>query len=158
MQPPHGKIARASTADISDFIRLGEDAHLSPWSAQNYLDELKLPNAIVLKLVAEDGSFLGFVVGRVITHAEEESGEAEVYNIAVVAPQRHLGLGQLLLDAFIDAAREKGAAAVWLEVRESNEPARSFYSKNNFAPIQTRKNFYTDPIENAILMKLDLSS
>jgi ribosomal-protein-alanine N-acetyltransferase len=150
-----GKIVRASAADIGDFIRLGEAENLSPWSAQNYLDELKLSNSVILKLASEYGELLGFVVGRVV-ESTEASRDAEIYNIAVTASAKQKGCGQALFDAFRREAVGMGAATFWLEVRESNHPARSFYRKNGFVPVQTRQNFYNNPTENAILMKLDL--
>lgn len=150
------RIARASAADIGDFIRLGEAANLSPWSAQNYVDELKLESSILLKLVDTSGTMLGFVVGRIITGGEGTRNDAEIYNIAVIDSEKRRGRGQMLFDSFIEAAAQGNTGVVWLEVRESNYPARSFYQKSGFVSVQTRKGFYANPTENAILMKLDL--
>jgi ribosomal-protein-alanine N-acetyltransferase len=149
----NGRIVRAVAADIADFIRLGEAANLSPWSAQNYVDELKLDDSILLKFVDDASSLLGFVVGRVI-QSDAERREAEIYNIAVAESEKRRGLGQALFDAFLREAASKGTEAVWLEVRESNDSARAFYRKNGFVAVQTRKNFYNNPTEDAILMKL----
>jgi ribosomal-protein-alanine N-acetyltransferase len=45
---------------------------------------------------------------------------------------------------------------VWLEVRESNHKAIAFYVKNGFEQVQTRPNFYENPREAALLMRLKL--
>jgi ribosomal-protein-alanine N-acetyltransferase len=53
--------------------------------------------------------------------------------------------------------KEHSAESIWLEVRESNTAALTFYQKNDFNRMYTRKNFYTNPSENAIVMKRNLS-
>src|SRR5215203_4694050 len=123
------RIRAVEVANIGDLIRIGEETRLSPWTAQNYLDELKNDNAIMLRLISDDdNAVIGFVVGRLVVGGETESTlDAEIYNIAVVELEQKKGCGQRLFDAFIDECRDKGAANIWLEVRESNTTAIRFY-------------------------------
>lgn len=151
------RIRPIEAGHIADLIRIGDETNLSPWTAQHYLDELKNPDAIMLRLVGEDNSTHGFVVGRQVAGGfVEASVDAEIYNIAVVPLQQGNGLGQFLFDAFVAVCVEKGIQNIWLEVRESNHGAIAFYEKNGFIRIQSRNNFYADPREAALLMKLDL--
>lgn len=154
---PTVRIRHVETAHIADLIRIGEETNLSPWSAQHYLEEIKNLNSIMLRLVDEDNWTLGFVVGRQVAGGEIEARkDAEIYNIAIDAAHQGNGYGQILFDAFIEVCGEREAENVWLEVRESNQKAIAFYAKNGFERVQTRKNFYENPREHAILMRLIL--
>ena len=151
------RIKPVRAADISDLIALGESGGLSPWSAANYLAELENPQAILLKLVSDDNAVIGFVVGRLVMGGViEVLTDAEIYNITVAELYRRRGFAQALLDDFMTACRRKEVANIWLEVRESNAAAREFYTKNGFEHVHTRKHFYRDPVENALLMRLSL--
>ncbi|HZP18340.1 MAG TPA: ribosomal protein S18-alanine N-acetyltransferase [Terriglobales bacterium] len=90
----------------------------------------------------------GFVIGRVT------AGECELENI-VVSPrhQRH-GIGSRLLQALVERARARGAARIFLEVRESNEAARALYERCGFAATGRRRNYYDNPREDAVLYSL----
>ena len=152
------RIRAVEVANIGDLIRIGEETRLSPWTAQNYLDELKNDNAIMLRLVSDDdNAVIGFIVGRLVIGGDcEGTRDAEIYNIAVVELEQRKGCGQRLFEAFIAECRKKGVANVWLEVRESNTTAIRFYERNGFQRVQTRNHFYENPREHALLMKLIL--
>lgn len=153
----HFRIAAVEASHIGDLIRLGDESNLSPWNAEGYLGELRDPNSIMFRLVSAENEIVGFIVGRVVLGGQiEVATDAEIYNIAVSGVLRGQGLGQSLLDAFIERAQELCVANIWLEVRESNAAAVGFYSKNGFEPVQTRRHFYDHPREHAILMKLAL--
>jgi [ribosomal protein S18]-alanine N-acetyltransferase len=152
------RIRPVEASHVADLIRIGEETRLSAWSAQSYLDEIKNPDAIVLRLVSEENETIGFVVGRLVPGGEIETRiDAEIYNIAIVATHQGQGNGLTLLRSFIRRSSEAGARYVWLEVRESNEKAINFYKANRFEQVQTRPNFYSEPRENAILMRLELN-
>lgn len=151
------RIRPVEAAHVGDLIRIAEETRLSPWTASCYLDEMKNPDSILLRLVAEDNSTVGFVVGRFVTSSEIESSvDAEIYNIAVSETLQKKGFGQLLFNAFAAACHKKRARKIWLEVRESNYKAIAFYEKNGFSRVHTRNHFYNNPREHAILMRLDL--
>lgn len=151
------RIRPVEAAHIGDLIRIGEETNLSPWTATGYLEEMKNADAIMLRLVAEDNSTLGFVVGRSIMGGDVETTlDAEIYNIAVAENEQRQGRGQVLFDAFLSACNERQVTKIWLEVRESNEKAIRFYERNGFVRVQTRPSFYENPREHAILMKLIL--
>lgn len=151
------RVRTIDSSHIGDLIRIADETDLSPWTAQSYLDEMKNPDAVLLRLESDDNQTVGFVVGRIILGGLIEARtDAEIYNIAVIEPLQKTGCGQRLLDAFLAACRGRSAVQVWLEVRESNAQAIRFYERNGFEATQTRNNFYHDPRENALLMRLDL--
>ena len=83
--------------------------------------------------------------------------EGEILNIAASPTDRRRGIGQALLSRMLDDCASRGTASVYLEVRESNLPARSLYRKNGFAPVGVRRNYYTKPREDAVLMMRTIS-
>ena len=80
------------------------------------------------------------------------AGEGELVDIAVSPAYRKQGLGQMLMTALLTEAEKRGACQVFLEVRQSNMPARNLYEKNGFRPIGLRKKYYKNPTEDAVLM------
>ena len=155
--PNAPRIRPIEAAHIADLIRIAEETNLSHWSAQSYLDEMKNPDAIMLRLDAGDNSTIGFIVGRFVLGGEIEIvTDAEIYNIAITEREQRKGLGKLLFNAFASVCREKKAANIWLEVRESNDKAIAFYKQSGFEHVQTRPSFYENPREHALLMKLIL--
>ncbi len=79
-----------------------------------------------------------------------------ICNIAVFPQFRRHGVGRKLVYALITSAKELGVSELTLEVRESNEPAQALYRSFGFEKVGSRKNFYNDPTEDAIVMNLSL--
>ena len=98
-------------------------------------------------LVIEEEAVVGFVVARVA------GGEWELENIAVAGAARRRGLGTRLLGELLDRARARGAQAVFLEVRESNQAARALYEKWAFVESGRRRRYYRDPEEDAVVYR-----
>ena len=151
------RVRPVDATHVGDLIQIGEETNLSPWSAQSYLDEIKNPNSIMLRLISEENSTIGFVVGRLVTGLEGFGRrDAEIYNIAVVKSRQRTGCGQALFDAFAEICCDNNVANIWLEVRRSNADAIRFYERNGFSAVQTRNHFYENPREHAVLMRLTL--
>ena len=75
----------------------------------------------------------------------------EILAIATVEEYRNKGIAQELLDKI-------KTKDIFLEVRESNKKAINFYKKNNFKQILIRKGYYSDPTEDAIIMKMEVNN
>lgn len=75
----------------------------------------------------------------------------EILAIATIEKYRNKGIAQELLDKI-------KTKDIFLEVRESNQVAINFYKKNKFNQISIRKNYYSEPNENAIIMKLEVNN
>jgi ribosomal-protein-alanine N-acetyltransferase len=122
------------------------------WGEQEY--RRLVGSAESLVLIAEDSSSSaahvvpvtwGFLVAR------HTPPEWELENIVVSAGARRKGIATQLLEALIAKAREAKSETVFLEVRDSNAPARALYEKVGFRLQGTRKRYYTAPEEDAIL-------
>ncbi len=81
--------------------------------------------------------------------------EGEIYRIAVREDKRQRGIGYRLLSFALKSERGAGVETVFLEVRESNAPARALYRAYGFAEVSVRKNYYKNPAEDAVIMIKD---
>ena len=81
-------------------------------------------------------------------------GESYVDNIAVFPEFRGHGVGRTLMAALIEKARENGGVFITLEVRTSNLPAIAMYRSLGFTEAGVRRNFYTEPREDALIFTL----
>ena len=154
MKSPHAPAARAvhiraaRAADV-DLIHAIEVAAFSdPWKREGFRDLILGGNASVVVAESE-----GAVVGFAVTYAAAD--EAEIANVAVAAAVRRRRLGRALVVSVITDAVRRGAKAVFLEVREANVAARTLYAALGFAEVARRKAYYRDPVEDAIVMRLD---
>lgn len=118
------------------------------WSAESFKSEAAKENGIVI-CAYENSRIIGLICGFFA------ADEAEITSVAVDNNYRRRGIGDRLIKLFLEQL-PKSTMSIFLEVRESNIPAVSLYKKHGFFPVGTRKNFYSDPIENAILMKKEL--
>lgn len=146
------KIRSARQADIPEILRIQTQCRLGVWSEADYLREISNNEAVFAVAENLERSAIGFVLARFA----DGCAELDLLNIGVAPKFRKRGVGELLLRELINEACRRRTRAIWLEVRESNAAAISFYLKNGFVVVQRRKNFYAQPNEDALLMSLDL--
>ena len=148
------KIREAISADISSILELDQrSAGLAHWTPQEYI-RVVANKASHSVLVAEsgNGTLIGFLAGRRI------GDEWDLENIVVEASRQKQGVAGRLLSAFIDLVGRERAKSIHLEVRFSNVAAIALYSKFGFAQNGSRKSYYSDPAEDAILFSLSLEN
>ena len=142
--------------DIDSAIELARNTGLSPWSRSGFHSHLESQESISLKLSHKNAEFAGFLVARFVPGADAER-DAELLNIAVDIGFQGLRGGTILMRAFLKDCVETKAHRVWLDVRETNERAIQFYASFGFQTVQKRRAFYSNPVEDAIIMSLDLA-
>jgi len=120
-------------------------ASAAHWTQDQY--ERRVAEGIIL-VAEEAGSLSGFVCARVV------AGEWEIENVVVAESTRRRGVADGLLLEILRRARDQAASAVWLEVRESNQPARFLYEKHGFHETGRRRMYYRNPDEDGLLYKL----
>ena len=108
-----------------------------PWSEALFREALDNPSAAILLAQGEGGALLGYAVLAAVLD------EGNLDNIAVAPAARRQGVADAHL-AFLS-----------LEVRASNAPAIALYEKHGFRGVGRRKNYYTAPREDAVLMTLE---
>jgi [ribosomal protein S18]-alanine N-acetyltransferase len=125
---------------------LQESPEASSWS-----EESLLACAGPASWVAErDGVVAGFLLGRMA------ADEFEILNMAVSRAYRQSGIGSKLLEFAIEFSRSAGISHVYLEVRASNKPAIALYARHGFSECGRRAQYYRNPIENAVLLSIQL--
>lgn len=136
--------------DIPAILEL-EAETLSAWSREQLEDELQQPTGFQFVARNETTEKIQAVLcGRII------ADEAEILKLSVAGSARQKGVGSQLLDFVLNYCREKGAKNCFLELRASNTAARKLYEKRGFFTAGSRKNYYDAPVEDAILMQLEL--
>ncbi|WP_325133255.1 GNAT family N-acetyltransferase [Actinomyces weissii] len=98
----------------------------------------------------------GVVVGYAGVWTGDGQGEADLLTIATVPEHRRQGVARSLLEAAVACARAAGCPALLLEVRESNTAAQRLYLGRGFKPLGRRRRYYTAPVEDALVMRLNL--
>ncbi|MBO5716019.1 MAG: ribosomal protein S18-alanine N-acetyltransferase [Clostridia bacterium] len=78
--------------------------------------------------------------------------EAQIINVATDSEHRGRGLAREVLEFVFDECKKRNITSISLEVRESNAPAIALYNSLGFSMAGVRKNFYTNPRENALVM------
>lgn len=114
------------------------------WSADSFRSEVLKDNGIVLCFT--DGNN---VIALLSGYFAE--GEGDITSVAVDENFRRQGLAQKLIAEF-EKLLPDNTENIFLEVRENNNPAINLYRKCGFEKLSVRKNFYTNPRENAVVM------
>jgi ribosomal protein S18 acetylase RimI-like enzyme len=140
---PH--LRRATRADVHVLLEIESDSFPQPhWISEDFF---RYPCT-----VAElDNRVVGFIVVRETFSGDKNSpAEREILNLAVDSRFRRMGLATILLQHEI-----RCAGIYFLEVRESNVAARTLYAKLGFVEIGRREEYYGNPTETAIVMRLN---
>jgi ribosomal-protein-alanine N-acetyltransferase len=119
-----------------------------PWPAPAFRDLLE-HGAVVVASPADQ------VVGYLF--AQRAADEAEILNLAVDPAHGRRGLGTALVQALLRDLRAAGVARVFLEVRESNQPAQAFYRALGFWLVSRRPGYYSRPPEDALVLMCEIS-
>jgi ribosomal-protein-alanine N-acetyltransferase len=128
---------------IAEILR--DSAEAAQWPPESYARLAESPGGLVLVCEA-NGQAVGFLAAR------QAADEAEILNIGVLRDFRRKGVASALLLAALDEFRRSAIARVFLELRESNFPARTLYERHGFVPSGRRKAYYQHPNEDAVCM------
>ena len=139
------EIRIAKEQEIEEIARLEQEIFPDPWSLTALRDTWNQKQAQILGAWL-DGQMAGYVI---VYFAADES---EIARIAVDEKFRRQGVAGALLDEMERVLAGKGIARLMLDVRKSIAAALRFYLSRGFKEDGVRKNFYTNPIEDAILM------
>lgn len=143
-------IRRATPDDIAAIRAIEQRApSAAHWSAEEYR---KLVATAVVLVAEQKYEICGVVCARLV------GGEWELENIVVAELFLRRGVADSLLRALLDQAASAAASRIFLEVRESNLPARRLYEKHGFHETGRRRNYYQNPPEDAILYDRSLVS
>jgi ribosomal-protein-alanine N-acetyltransferase len=168
------RLRRMVPADLVDVIALEHELFPDdPWTPEMFADEVAQPRESRLYLLAEADAGDGGVADSDIVSGRGAAGgpvmagyaglmfipggtQADVLTIAVRQAYWGQGIGSALLDALLTAARERGCAEVFLEVRADNPRAHGLYLRRGFEELGVRRGYYQPSGMDAIVMRKDL--
>ncbi len=140
-------IRRMQKTDVDEVVRLEALSYGEHhWSKESFYNELENNLAHYYCAINKENTIMGYAG---CWHIFEE---AHITTLSVNPDYRKKGVAQNLLFAIIDDCYKNKIKYITLEVRESNVPAISLYEKNGFKSIGTRKGYYQDNNENALIM------
>jgi ribosomal-protein-alanine N-acetyltransferase len=145
-------VRQVDRADLLDVLRIERTAFPQPWpysAFEGFVDE---PGFLV---AVAGGRVVGYVVADVMPNFGRDIGH--VKDLAVAPDARGHGVGRTLLERALSTIALDGASVVKLEVRESNDPARSLYRDVGFEPLRRISRYYENG-EDALVMVLDVAS
>jgi ribosomal-protein-alanine N-acetyltransferase len=148
------EITQMMELDLNAVVQLEESTGLSRWGYESYRQELfSNPSSIMrtargITPVTVYGQVLGFIASRVIID------ELHINNVATHPDFRRIKIGTTLMEAAIKESRIFGARRCLLEVRAGNTSAHSLYKTMGFEVIGRRRDYYTNPCEDALVMQL----
>lgn len=146
---PNISIRRMAEGDLDVVCAIEKEVFQDPWSLNAFKTDLY--NSMAWPMVAE---FENKVVGY--SNIYIVAGEVQIGNFAVAPGFRNRGVGKKMMNQIFQKAGESNCHSIFLEVRESNRPAVELYRSFGFVPAGKRKDYYSHPRENAIIMVKDL--
>ncbi|OUM85555.1 MAG: ribosomal-protein-alanine N-acetyltransferase [Bacillus thermozeamaize] len=132
--------------DIDDVWEVERAAFPNPWSKQAYYNELVLNKSAHYLVLLVEGKIRGYGGMWVLID------EAHITNVAIHPEVQGRRLGWLLMGTLMVWARSLGAERMTLEVRVSNVRAQNLYNKLGFVVTGVRPQYYTDNLEDALIM------
>lgn len=144
-------VRNAARSDAEALSALEREVFSNPWNRCMLDDAFARPETIAL-CSGPETSFSGFILLRAA------ADEAEILRLAVHPAWRRRGLGSALLCRGLSLAKRRGAATAFLEVRETNKAAVSFYAAHLFEVRGKRLRYYSDNGEAALVMARILQS
>jgi ribosomal-protein-alanine N-acetyltransferase len=139
-------IERMVDADVRDVMRIEQQSFTTTWPANAFYQEI------------HDNKLAHYYVGRIGGAIVAYGGiwvileDSHITTIAVDPGHRGKRYGEVMLVRLLDEAITRGATWMTLEVRESNDVAQALYRKYGFTTVSTRRGYYSDNNENALVM------
>lgn len=144
--------------DLLEVVEIEENSGLSRWGWAAYYAELQGSNRKLMFVarVPDVEQKRGFqkVAGYIV--ARMGADELHINNVAVRETYRRLGLGRALLDLILEEGKRSGVPCAFLELRAGNTAALALYEGSGFCVTARRKNYYSDPLEDALVMIVEL--
>lgn len=156
MMHPDWTIEAASLESLSEILAVEEACFSAPWTRKMLEGELS-GNPFAHFLVArprraEEASkqaILGYLCYWIVFE------EVRLMNLAVIESMRHRGIARSLVSTALQTGVSQSAHRAVLEVRASNRAAQTLYQGFGFSQTAVRPKYYTNPVEDAVLMELD---
>jgi ribosomal-protein-alanine N-acetyltransferase len=133
-------------SDLRAVVKLEREIFPDPWPRSAFEDILREEGWYALVAETDTGEMAGYACYLIL------GPEGHLANIAVAPAFRRKSVAKRLLDNILSAVEENECEYLLLEVRPSNSSALAFYEKQGFAFLYRRPNYYSRPVEDAIVL------
>lgn len=142
--------ALGGDADLAGVLEVEHESFTNPWTREMYAWELQNRSVCHIFVVrTEEQPVVGFCAFWLVFD------EIHINNVAIRPGFRGQGIGTALMHHILAEAATLGARRATLEVRASNEAARRLYERLGFYVAGRRRNYYTNPVEDALILWRD---
>ena len=135
--------------DLEQVVDIEQNLFSVPWTKEGFLTYLMKKDTMFF-VVEEKERILGYCSMMTVLD------EGDILNVAVRSDRQKEGIGQFLVDSMLRMAEMQGIKLVHLEVRPGHETARRLYQRLGFKEDGLRRNYYENPVENAVLMTKEM--
>ncbi len=142
-------IREMTEEDLPEISAIEQETFSEPWRYEDFRKAISNSNNYYI-VVEIDGRVAGYCGYWGIV------GEGDIYNVAVKKVYRRRRIGFYMLTVLLKEAKSRGITSLTLEVRSSNEAAICLYGSLGFERVSIRKDFYSKPKEDAVIMWLKL--
>lgn len=140
------KFIKLSYQHIPELMNLEKIIFPCPWSEDMFYNEIGSEFSNFYVLTDEENKIVGYFGLWII------ADEGHINNFAVIPEFRGCGIGKMMMEKIFEIGAKHKVSLYYLEVRISNEPAIRLYKKFGFFEAGIRKNYYSQPVEDALLM------
>ena len=147
------EITLMNESHLPGAIEIERECFADPWSLDMLRGDLEHQGSLYLAAI-DNGKSNGQLIGyagmmRILD-------EGHIHNVAVTLAYRKMGVGRMLISELTARSREAGLRRIFLEVRPGNQAAIALYDGLGFGVIGRRPRYYQNPVEDALLMALEL--
>lgn len=136
-------------SDLPSVVKIERLSFSTPWSETLFFNEIYKQRSIPKVAVIGD-RIAGYIC------ANQVADEGHILNLAVHPDFRGRGIANTLVENILEELKENACRFLYLEVRASNNAARELYEGFGFSVVGTRKEYYGEPKEDAVIMMLRL--
>lgn len=136
-------------SDLPAMMPIEHEAFSTPWRESTFYALMVRRDSILIGAL-RDAHLVGYAICWVV------GDQAELGNVAVAAAERGHGIGGRLVGEVLARLRGRGVRECFLEVRVSNAVARTLYGRYDFQVVGRRRNYYSKPMEDALVMRREL--
>lgn len=140
------KVVTLTEEYIDSLVELEKLCFDEPWTKGMFLGDLKNQNTVYFAATDNNNEVIAYAGMWVAVD------EGQITNVAVHPDYRRMGIAKQLLKSLYEVCFKKQICCITLEVREGNANAIALYKSDGFKSVGLRKNYYKNPVENAILM------
>ncbi len=141
------EISKLSPDNVNDAFLIEKSSFSQPFGLDDLLHYARGGYSLVAKY---GGKVVGYILG------ETAADECQIMKVATREGLRRRGIAKRLVSELTKMCRGSGARKIFLEVRASNKAAADLYRGAGFAELYVRKGYYSDPVEDAIVMQRTL--